>query len=130
MANSYPHWVRPGLGEELENGLDLTLDQHFLLALSAPKPIFLGNGRRDVWSDPNSSFVLAQGADPVYEATGSDGLPDGAGLRDFDPAADISYWLRVGGHSVVSEDIDAFTRFMNAHFDTESRSETGLQSAQ
>ena len=130
MANSYPHWVRPGLGEELENGLDLTLDQHFLLALSAPKPIFLGNGRRDVWSDPNSSFVLAQGADPVYEATGSDGLPDGAGMRDFDPAADISYWLRVGGHSVVSEDIDAFTRFMNAHFDTESRSETGLQSAQ
>ena len=100
-----------------------------MLALSAPKPIFLGNGRRDVWSDPNSSFVLAQGADPVYEATGSDGLPDGAGLRDFDPAADISYWLRVGGHSVVSEDIDAFTRFMNAHFDTESRSETGLQSA-
>ncbi|MEM9180934.1 MAG: hypothetical protein AAGA89_14570, partial [Pseudomonadota bacterium] len=129
MAKSYPHWVRPGLGEELENGLDLTLDQHFLLALSAPKPIFLGNGRRDVWSDPNSSFVLAQAADPVYESVGSDGLPNGSGMRDFDPGADISYWLRVGGHSVVSEDIDAFTRFMNAHFDAESRNDTGLQSA-
>ncbi len=129
MAKSYPHWVRPGLGEELENGLDLTLDQHFLLALSAPKPIFLGNGRRDVWSDPNSSFVLAQAADPVYESVGSDGLPSGSGMRDFDPGADISYWLRVGGHSVVSEDIDAFTRFMNAHFDAESRNDTGLQSA-
>ncbi|MEO1324421.1 MAG: hypothetical protein AAFV59_15590 [Pseudomonadota bacterium] len=117
MAKSYPHWLRPGLGEDLENGLDLTLDQHFLLALSAPKPIFLGNGRRDVWSDPNSSFVLAQAADGVYEANGSEGLPDGQGMRDFDPAADISYWLRAGGHSVVSEDIDAFTAFMNAHFD-------------
>ena len=117
MAKSYPHWLRPGLGEDLENGLDLTLDQHFLLALSAPKPIFLGNGRRDVWSDPNSSFVLAQAADAVYEANGSEGLPDGQGMRDFDPAADISYWLRAGGHSVVSEDIDAFTAFMNAHFD-------------
>lgn len=117
MASSYPHWLRPGLGEELENGLDLTLDQHFLLALSAPKPIFLGNGRRDVWSDPNSSFVLAQAADAAYEALGSDGLPDDAGMRVFDPSADISYWLRVGGHSVVSEDIDAFTAFMNAHFD-------------
>ncbi|MEO1554005.1 MAG: hypothetical protein AAFR82_08715 [Pseudomonadota bacterium] len=129
MAKSYPHWLRPGLGEDLEAGYELTLDQHFLLALSAPKPIFLGNGRRDVWSDPNSSFILAQAADQAYEAAGSDGLPRGSEMRDFDPSADISYWLRVGGHSVVSEDIDAFTRFMNAHFGENSPSETGLQSA-
>ncbi|MEL6858217.1 MAG: hypothetical protein AAFO74_07510 [Pseudomonadota bacterium] len=116
MAKSYPHWLRPGLGEDLENGLELTLDQHFLLALSAPKPIFLGNGRRDVWSDPNSSFRLASAADLVYEANGGSGLPAGSGMRDFDPSAEISYWLRAGGHSVVSEDIDAFIAFMNAHF--------------
>ncbi len=129
MAREYPHWLRPGLADDLANGLDLTLDQHFLLALSAPKPIFLGNGRRDVWSDPNSSFVLAQAADQVYEARGSAGLPDAARMRDFDPSADISYWLRVGGHSVVSEDIDAFTAFMGAHFETPSPNETGLHSA-
>jgi len=117
MAMSYPHWTRPGLGEDLDNGLDLTLDQHFLLALSAPKPLLLGNGRRDVWSDPNSFFVLAEAADLIYEARGSDGLADGATMRDFDPSADISYWLRPGGHSVVSEDIDAFIAFMTAHFD-------------
>ena len=116
MAKEYPHWLRPGLGEDLENGLDLTLDQHFLLALSAPKPIFLGNGRRDVWSDPNSSFRLAEAADRVYEAEGVSGLPADSGMRDFDPSAEISYWLRVGGHSVVSEDIDAFIAFMTAHF--------------
>lgn len=129
MAREYPHWLRPGLADDLANGLDLTLDQHFLLALSAPKPIFLGNGRRDVWSDPNSSFVLAQAADQVYEALGSEGLPNAARMRDFDPAADISYWLRVGGHSVVSEDIDAFTAFMRAHFKAPSPNETGLHSA-
>lgn len=130
MAKSYPHWLRPDLGPDLEQGLQLTLDQHFLLALSAPKPIFLGNGRRDVWSDPNSSYRLAQAADQIYEARGVQGLPDGAGMRDFDPGAEISYWLRVGGHSVVSEDIDAFTAFMTAHFAEPSRNETALQSAQ
>lgn len=129
MAKSYPHWLRPELGKQLEGGLQLTLDQHFLLALSAPKPIFLGNGRRDVWSDPNSSYVLAEAADSVYEARGVEGLPDGTGMRAFDPSAEISYWLRVGGHSVVSEDIDAFTAFMTAHFGTPSRNETTLQSA-
>lgn len=129
MANSYPHWLRPELGKQLEDGFQLTLDQHFLLALSAPKPIFLGNGRRDVWSDPNSSYRLAEAADLVYEARGVEGLPDGSGMRTFDPSAEISYWLRVGGHSVVSEDIDAFTAFMTAHFSTPSRNETTLQSA-
>ena len=126
MAKSYPHWMRPELGAELEGGLNLTLDQHFLLALSAPKPIFLGNGRRDVWSDPNSSFVLAQAADRIYEASGADGLPTGATMRSFDPGADISFWLRPGGHSVVSEDIDAFIAFKTAHFGPRSRREMPL----
>lgn len=119
MAVSYPHWLRPGLGADLEAGEALTLDQHFLLALSAPKPIFLGNGRRDVWSDPNSTFRNALAADVAYEAAGVEGLPDGSGMKDFDPAAEISYWLRVGGHSVVSEDIDAYIAFINAHFPAE-----------
>ena len=129
MAKSYPHWLRPGLAEDLENGFQLTLDQHFLLALAAPKPIFLGNGRRDVWSDPNSSYRLAQAADQIYEARGVEGLPDAEDMRSFDPSAEISYWLRVGGHSVVAEDIDAFTAFMTAHFERTSRGENTLQSA-
>lgn len=130
MANSYPHWLRPDLGKQLEDGFQLTLDQHFLLALSAPKPIFLGNGRRDVWSDPNSSYRLAQAADAIYEARGVEGLPENDNMLAFDPAAEISFWLRVGGHSVVSEDIDAFTDFMTAHFGSASRNDTTLQSAQ
>lgn len=114
MARSYPHWLRPGIGEYLEEGGALTLDQHYLLALTAPKPIFLGNGRRDVWSDPNSTYMNALAADTVYEAQGLTGLPEGD-MRTFDPSAEIAYWLRVGGHSVVSEDIDAFIAFASAH---------------
>ena len=117
MAESYPHWVRPGLPEDLEAGTELTLDQHFLIALAAPKPVFLGNGRRDVWSDPNSTYRAALAADAVYESYGLEGLPE-TEMRDFDPAAELSYWLRAGGHSVVSEDIDAFIAFTTAHFST------------
>ncbi|MEM1035224.1 MAG: hypothetical protein AAGI14_00555 [Pseudomonadota bacterium] len=115
MVKSYPHWVRPGLSADLEAGQTLTLDQHFLLALSAPKPVFLGNGRRDVWSDPNSSFRLAQAADKVHKQLGATGLT-ATNMRAFDPSATLSYWLRTGGHSVVSEDIDAFIAFASAHF--------------
>lgn len=129
MANSYPHWLRPGLGEDLKSGTELTLDQHYLLALAAPKPILLGNGRRDVWSDPNSSFRIAQAANTVYKANGSNGLT-AENMKDFEADADIAYWLRIGGHSVVSEDIDAFIAFTVAHFGTASPRESTLQSAQ
>ena len=115
MASSYPHWLRDGLAQDLNQGFELSYDQHFLLALIAPKPILLGNGRRDVWSDPNSTYRIARAAEPAYQAGGSDGLA-GAGMRDFMPGSDIAYWLRVGGHSLVSEDIDAFIAFMRAHF--------------
>ena len=126
MVKSYPHWVRPGLSADLEAGQTLTLDQHFLLALSAPKPVFLGNGRRDVWSDPNSSFRLAQAADKVHKKLGATGLT-ATNMRAFDPSATLSYWLRTGGHSVVSEDIDAFIAFASAHFIENEGVESALQ---
>lgn len=129
MAATYPHWLRPGLAGDLKAGTILTLDQHYFLALSAPKPIFLGNGRRDVWSDPNSTYRMAQAADEIYEASGVSGLPDGD-MRTFEADAEIAYWLRVGGHSVVSEDIDAYIAFMNAHFQKTGGFETALQTAQ
>ena len=115
MARTYPHWLRPGLAGDLESGWQPTYDQHYLLALSAPKPMFLGNARRDVWSDPNSTYRIAQAADAAYEAAGVAGLVD-EGMRAFHPQAEIAYWLRTGGHSVISEDIDVFITFTLAHF--------------
>lgn len=115
MARAYPHWVRPRLAADLEAGRGPVADQHMLLAAAAPKPLFLGNARRDVWSDPNSTYRMAVAADRTYEAAGRPGLV-GDGLRDFHPDADISFWLRAGGHSVTPEDIDAFLLFLRAHF--------------
>ena len=48
-------------------------------------------------------------------------------MRDFDPASDIAFWLRTGGHSVVSEDIDAFIAFMSAHFGSGGRDTASSQ---
>lgn len=117
MAKTYPHWLRPGLADDLQAGWHPTFDQHYLLALAAPKPVLLGNGRRDVWSDPNSTFRVAQAATPAYAALGSSGLT-ATGMLDFKPADPLSYWLRQGGHSVIAKDIDAFIAFLMAHFNS------------
>jgi len=110
ITQSYLHWFIPAYREDT-----LTIDQHHLLALIAPRPIFLGNAKRDVWSDPEGAFRAAQGATPVYNLYGQDGLRQEK-LTAFEPSADIAFWMRPGTHGVVKEDWPAFLAFMDAHF--------------
>jgi hypothetical protein len=111
IVKSYPHWFARAYREDNLDGYD----QHMLLALIAPRPILLGNARRDVWSDPNGAFRASQGADAVYELYGARGL-DQPGLKPYDPTAEIAFWIRPGTHGVVKEDWPAFLAFLEAHF--------------
>jgi hypothetical protein len=115
IVRSYPHWFANALDNYASREHELPVDQHQMLALIAPRPIFLGNARRDIWSDPNGTFRAAIGADPIYELYGVRGL-DQANMTDFNPNADIAYWLRPGFHSVEPEDWAAMLAFLTAHF--------------
>jgi len=110
ITEGYPHWFSSSYIEE-----NLTVDQHQLLGLIAPRPILLGNARRDVWSDPEGAFQAAQAATAIYKLYGSEGLRQ-TKLTAFDPTADISFWMRPGTHGIVKEDWPAFLEFMDAHF--------------
>jgi len=61
---------------------------------------------------------------------GMTGLPDGGMKQDFDPDAGIAWWLRPGGHSVVSEDIDTFIAFVQAHFSDAGINQSAVQAAE
>jgi hypothetical protein len=113
MVKSYPHWLAPTAPGYAADPDKLPFDQHHLLALIAPRPLFLGNARRDVWADPNSSYRAAYAASAVWRGYGETGLKDD--MSHFDPAADISFFLRPGGHSIVDDDIEAFLAFLQAH---------------
>jgi hypothetical protein len=128
MAKNYPRWLAPTVQAYLADVSSLPVEQHELLALLAPTPVLLGNGRRDVWSDPNSTYRAAQAASNVYEMAGAKGLAAG-GMWSFDPDAGLAFWMRPGGHSVVSEDIDAFTAFLDAHLGQSVTRETTVQTA-
>ena len=130
MAESYPHWLAPEIRDWLDRLDELPVDQHQLLGLLAPTPVLLGNGRRDVWSDPNTSFRAALSASDVYEAAGEPGLPAGGMKQDFVPEAGIAWWLRPGGHSIVSEDIDTFIAFVHAQFPEASRTQSAVHAAE
>jgi len=110
ITAQYPHWFTPAFNVD-----NLTVDQHHMLAMIAPRPILLGNAKRDVWSDPEGAFRAAQGATPIYNLYGSSGLEQKK-LNEFIPNADIAFWMRRGTHGVVKEDWPAFLDFLDAHF--------------
>lgn len=115
ITESYPHWFARQYAAYGESAASMPIDQHMLLALIAPRPVLLGNARRDVWSDPNGAFRAAMGADAAYELLGARGLTVDR-LDAFDPSAELSFWIRPGTHGVVEEDWPAFLEFLNAHF--------------
>lgn len=118
-AAGYRHWFAPKFADYAQNEAALPLDQHALLAVNAPRRVFLGNGRRDVWSDPNGAYRAAEGASPAWAAYGTAGLAQN-GMLDFNPDAGLAYHLRAGGHGITRADVDAFLAFLDASFRPEN----------
>ena len=82
---------------------DLPVDSHELLALCAPRPVFISAGATngDGWVDAKGSFLAGVGAGPVYRLLGKRGL----GTSEFPPIetaltdGDIAFRQHSGGHT-------------------------------
>ena len=81
---------------------DIPVDAHQLIALCAPRPVFISSGDAgDGWVDPKGMFLAALHSSPVYELLGKKGLQDrnfpevGIGLMQ----GDIAWRQHTGGHT-------------------------------
>jgi hypothetical protein len=109
LASSYEyHWFSPNFikyaGPLTQN--DLPVDAHELIALCAPRPVFISAGSSAVeggWVDAKGMFLSGALAGPVYELLGKKGL----GAEEFPPQetslmeGDIAFRQHSGGHTVV-----------------------------
>lgn len=115
ITTAYPHWFAKNYAAFAGREAEIPVDQHQMLALLAPRPVLLGNGSRDKWSDPPAAFRAAEAADPVYELLGSRGLEQSA-MRRPNLDARVAYFMRGGMHGVTTQDWRYFLDFLDAHF--------------
>ena len=112
INTSFPHWFCANYKRFNKDVPGLPVDAHMLVALSAPRPVYVASAVEDTWADPKGEFLAVKHAEPVYRLFGKPGL----GVDDW-PGVDrpvgqvMGYHVRTGKHDVLEYDWEQYLNF-------------------
>jgi hypothetical protein len=114
---AFPYWFSANYHHFTGRPEQLPVDGHLLLSLIAPRPLLVASAAGDAVSDPESEFLAAVAATPVYTLFGKEGLPaDAAYEVDRVQGNTLRYYVRPGAHDMLLSDWKRFIQFANDAF--------------
>ncbi|MCL2710038.1 MAG: acetylxylan esterase [Planctomycetaceae bacterium] len=113
-----PHWFCDNFKKHGRDMQSMPFDQHELIALIAPRPVYIASAVEDRWADPKGEFLSGLHADPVYRLLGTDGIAGVTAMPEIDRSVGgtIGYHVRTGVHDVTECDWEQFLNFADKHF--------------
>lgn len=108
----FPHWFARNFRKYIGKDKELPFDQHFVISLVAPRPVYVASAEDDKNSDPEGEFAAAKAAEPVFILLGAAGLP----AEKWPPVGTsvqggIGYHVRSGSHDVTDFDWKQYLDF-------------------
>jgi hypothetical protein len=117
LNNRFPHWFCGNYKQYSGRENDMPFDAHMLLALAAPRPLYVASAEDDQWADPKGEFLAAVAASEVYGLLGRKGVGTATMPPVNQPVGDaVRYHVRTGKHDITGYDWQQYLGFAERHF--------------
>lgn len=113
----FPWWFSPKYKQFGSDPATMPVDQHQLLTLIAPRPLYIASAVGDQWSDPKGEFLSAKLAQPAWHLYGKKGLEtDSMPPPEHPVGENIRYHIRNGKHDLTLYDWQEYMNFADRQF--------------
>ncbi len=113
INTAFPHWFTAKYHTFNRRAAALPVDQHMLLALIAPRALYVASADEDLWADQRGEFLSLAASSPVFSLYGEPAIGDDAMPPLEAPLVrgQRGYHIRTGGHDLTPFDWARFADF-------------------
>lgn len=118
INQTFPHWFCKAFHQFNDKEEELPVDQHMLLGLIAPRPVYIASAENDKWADPKGEYLSLFYSGSVYRLYGlqtfqQESLPQ---LNKSICIGNMGYHIRTGNHDITRFDWEKYLDFADNHF--------------
>ncbi len=117
ITKAFPHWFTKTYSNYSGNESSCPIDSHMLVALAAPRTVYIASAEEDRWADPKGEFLAGFHAQPVFALFGKNGY----GVAEQPPlnapvGETLRYHIRTGKHDITRYDWEQYLRGARSEF--------------
>lgn len=114
----FPHWFSGNFKQFNQREQFLPVDQHELIALCAPRPVYICTAEDDIWADPYGQYLAGWAAGSVYALYGKEGFATEKMPVVNTPiqSGSVGFHIRSGEHALLAYDWEQAIRFAEKYF--------------